>query len=82
MTPNKKFARQKKHSDQLTDDHKVIQYINLKLIALGAPIYECNSDSEFLELSKPLLVNHMEKSRRLSKNLSPSGRRIQDFLNE
>ena len=56
MTPKKIFPIKQDPSDQLIDDRKMIQYINLKLLALGSSVYESSSDSDFLELAKPLLL--------------------------
>ncbi|RZV55079.1 MAG: hypothetical protein EX254_11305, partial [Flavobacteriaceae bacterium] len=62
------------------DEAKIIQYIYLKLAALG---FETNAESEvseFLDIAKPLLNNYKEKSRLLSSYLSPIGSRIQGYL--
>lgn len=79
MNSKKRIGTQ---DNQSVDYKKMIQYINLKLLALGSSIYESDSDPHFLELVKPLLANHMEQSRKLSNSLSPSGNRIQSFLND
>lgn len=57
-----------------------IQYINLKLAALGQPYFDHKSDSKFLDLAHDLIRNHREKNRLLSNYLCPSDQRIQDFL--
>ena len=62
------------------DDLKIIQYINLKLAALGYPIFGEEETSQFLEIATPLLNNYKEKTRLLSNYLSPIGNRIQKFL--
>lgn len=62
--------------------NRIIQYINLKLRALGMPIYGNNNDSEFLEIAQPLISSHQEKNRLLADYLCPVDRRIQDFLND
>ena len=59
---------------------KKIQYINLKLAALGYPYYEDERTAQFLEIATPLLDNYKEQSRLLSSHLSPIGKRIQTFL--
>ena len=61
-------------------DDKLIQYINLKLAALGQPVYGNVSDSEFLEIAEPLVSNYQAKGRILSNFLCPVDRRIQDFM--
>lgn len=82
MAQFKKFPSKQDQSDASVDDQKMIQYINLKLLALNSSIYEGGGHSEFIELAKPLLANHMEKFRRFSDVLSPSAARIQNFLND
>ncbi len=64
----------------IVGEKKIIEYINLKLAALGYPIYENQKSSALLEIATPLLNNYREKARLLSSQLSPVGRRIQDFL--
>ncbi len=82
MAPIKKFVFKEDQSNPSVDEQKIIQYINLKLLALNSSIYEGSTDSDSIEMFKPLLANHMEKLRRLSDSLSPSGVRIQSFLND
>jgi hypothetical protein len=62
------------------NNEKLIQYINLKLAALGAPIYGQLADSEFIDIAHDLIANHLEKNRLLSNYLCPADQRIQDFL--
>jgi len=77
-----------KKSLGLTDDgrniplrnKKLIQYINLKLSALGQPFYELENDNRFLELASDLIKNHREKNRLLSNYLCPADQRVQNFL--
>lgn len=61
-------------------DEKVIQYINLKLTALGKPDFKTGKDVDFLEVVKPLLSNYQEKNKLLANCLCPADQRIQDFL--
>ncbi len=61
---------------------KVIQYIYLKLTALGFPAEDQGEISEFLEVAKPLLKNYTEKARLLSSHLSPIGTRIQKYVDD
>ena len=65
----------------MTND-KLIPYINLKLAALGCPVYVHAQDAELLDMAQPLLRNHQEKNRLLAGALCPVDRRIQDFLND
>jgi phosphoenolpyruvate carboxykinase (diphosphate) len=62
------------------DSGKILQYINLKLAALGQPFFDDGSDREFLEIAHTLIENHQEKNRMLSGHLCPVDRRIQAFL--
>ncbi len=61
---------------------RIIQYINLKLAALGYPYYGTKSDIKFLEIAEDLISNHREKNRILSNYLCPADNRIQKFLNK
>lgn len=63
-------------------DERVIQYINLKLTALGYPAYGRQTDEDLIEIAKPLLHNHREKNRLLSNYFSAADKRIQDFLDD
>jgi phosphoenolpyruvate carboxykinase (diphosphate) len=56
------------------------RYVNLKLAALGVPTSTEGSDSDFLEVTRPLLRNHFEKDELLGWPLCPVDRRIQAFL--
>jgi hypothetical protein len=62
------------------DPREVIEFINLKLAALGKPIFGQFSDFKFLTMSASILANMREKNRLLSDHLPPVDRRIQDFL--
>jgi len=59
---------------------KLIQYINLKLAALGQPYFEKEQDKRFLELASDLIKNHREKNRLLSNYLCPADQRVQNFF--
>ncbi|MFB6319188.1 hypothetical protein [Saccharicrinis sp. FJH54] len=61
-------------------EKKMIQYINLKLAALGYPVYNSSSTSKFLEMAQPLFDNFKEQSRFLPGEISPVGIRIESFL--
>lgn len=70
-------------SDKNTvNDKKIIQYINLKLAALGYPFFQDERTAQFIEIATPLLNNYREKSRLLSTHLSPVGARIQNFIDD
>ena len=69
--------------DQETTNRKNhIQYINLKLAALGYPCYQNERTSEFLDIAEPLIKNYQEQNRLLADQLAPIGYRIQSFLND
>ena len=67
-------------SSELTDPALLIEYINLKLEALGLPIYGKESSYRFISLSKSLLSSYQEQSRLLSDYRCPVDQRIQAFL--
>ena len=58
----------------------LIKYINLKLSAMGQPIYEKAGTAE-LEIALDLIANIRERDRILHDYLCPVDQRIQDFLN-
>lgn len=68
--------------DQSVAEDKLIQYIYLKLAALGYENYSNEEASQFLEVARPLLQNYKEKAKMLSSHLSPIGARIQAYLND
>jgi len=59
---------------------EIARYINLKLAALGQPTSSRTTDSDFLEIVRPLLRNYYEKDRLLEGRLAPADARIQQFL--
>ncbi|MEQ9825301.1 MAG: hypothetical protein ABQ298_13030, partial [Puniceicoccaceae bacterium] len=59
---------------------ELIEYLNLKLAALGKPIYGEKADYHFLSMGASIIANMREKNRLLSDHLPPVDRRIQDFL--
>lgn len=65
-----------------TNARKLVQYINLKLAAMGLPIYGNPTDSEFIQIANALLKNYQEKNRLLSDSLCPADYRIQSFLDD
>ncbi len=82
MTQKKTFGVGIDSDKNTVNNKKLIQYINLKLAALGFPYYQDDRTDQFLEIATPLLKNFKEKSRLLSTNLSPISTRIQNFLND
>ncbi len=82
MTINKTFGVGIDADKNTVNNKKLIQYINLKLAALGYPYYKDERTSQFLEIASPLLNNYKEKARLLSSHLSPIGKRIQGFIND
>lgn len=61
-------------------DRKTVQYINLKLAALGCPTYRLGEEDHFLEMAESLLSSQREAARLLEGHLCPVDRRIQNFL--
>src|SRR5688500_15848264 len=61
-------------------DPRIVQYINLKLAALGCPVFESLADHDVQAMATPLLDNHREKDRLLAQYLCPADQRIQDFI--
>lgn len=82
MTTNKTFGVGIDNDKNTINKKKHIQYINLKLAALGHPYFQDERTAQFLEIASPLLKNYKEKARLLSTHLSPIGERIQSFLND
>lgn len=66
----------------LYPDKKLLQYLNLKLAALGSPTVASATDLEFQELAAALLLHHREADRLLAEYLCPADQRIQNFLDE
>src|SRR4030095_15335315 len=59
---------------------KLIQYINLKLAALGCATLEVENDPELNEMTASLLAYQRETHRLLANYLCPADNRIQTFL--
>ncbi|HAV13552.1 MAG TPA: hypothetical protein DCX06_08710 [Opitutae bacterium] len=64
------------------DEKAMLEYVNLKLISIGQPVFGDIAESEFFGLSKSLLDSYQEKSRLLADYLPPCDQRIQSFLME
>src|SRR5690625_5185448 len=69
-----------KDSDSEKRARDLVRYLNLKLAALGCPVYQGDGHGELNEIAAPLLANHREKARLLEDHLCPADRRIRDFL--
>ena len=82
MTVQKTFGVGIDTDKNTVNNKKLIQYINLKLAALGYPYFQDEKSAQFLDIASPLLHNYREKSRLLSNHLSPIGNRIQTFIND
>ncbi len=67
-------------TDSQDDRALLIEYINLKLEALGLPIFGQASSYRFISLSKSLLSSYQEQARLLADYLCPADQRIQSFL--
>lgn len=80
MDLKKSFGFSKAGTNEIPRPKRVIEYINLKLAALGQPWYQSDSRMEFLELANDLIKNHKEKNRLLAEYLCPADQRIQSFL--
>ena len=77
---NRTFGAGVDKTEYEVSDKKKIQYVNFKLAADGYPTCTCGGRSDLLEIAKPLLDNYNIKSRLLSDNRFPMGKRIQNFL--
>ena len=58
----------------------LVEYINLKLAALGCPTADIESDSPFRDVAESLIANHREQKRLLANYLCPADWRIQQWL--
>lgn len=69
-------------ADSSYDEKALLEYVNLKLVSIGQPVYGDVSGSEFFTLGKSLLDSYQEKSRLLADYLPPCDQRIQGFIME
>src|ERR1700730_11936583 len=60
---------------------EIVRYVDLKLAALGYPASR-HTDSDFLDLARPLLRNYHQKDLMLGNLLCPADQRIQSFLDD
>jgi hypothetical protein len=70
------------HPPSLHPEVSLIEYANLKLAAIGAPIFGSAADYPLLKLAQPLLVTFQEQARLLADQPCPVDRRIQAFLDD
>ena len=61
---------------------ELIQYLQLKLAALGQTPGKTSAEAPFLQVAQPLLRNYFQKERLLGKYLCPADARIQSFLDD
>lgn len=80
MDLKKSFGLSKEGINEIPKPKRVIEYINLKLAALGQPYFQSRAQTTFLELAKDLIKNVREKNNLFSSHLSPADQRIQNFL--
>ena len=71
----------KPKTEGIATEAEVVRYIDLKLAALGHPTSR-HTDSDFLEIARPLLRNYHQKDLMLGNLLCPADRRIQTFLDD
>lgn len=71
------------------DRKDMIQYINLQLASLGQPLFKDDTETgikytnaKFQALTEGLIDSFRQKSRLLSRHLSPVDTRIQDFIDD
>ena len=69
-------------AESVYDAKTMVNYVNLKLSAIGQPVYGDLKSSDFYELGHSLLASYQEKSRLLANYLPPVDQRIQSFLME
>ena len=60
----------------------LLQYINLKLAALGRPTVKLEDESPTNSMMESFLSHHRESARLLSEHLCPADQRIQAFLDD
>ena len=63
-------------------DNGLLEYANLKLAGVGAPIFGSAQDYPLLQLAQPLLADFQEQSRLLADRHCPVDGRIQAFLHD
>ena len=61
MDLKKSFGFSEKGTNEIPKPKRIIEYINLKLAAMGQPYYRSASRMAFLELANDLIKNYKEK---------------------
>ncbi len=59
-----------------------VKHINLQLAALEQPIFQDQSDNDYLGIAEDLIRNYRQQKRLLADYRCPVDQRIQDFLNQ
>ncbi len=80
MDLKKSFGFKEDGTNEIPKPKRVIEYINLKLAAMGQPYFKSTSRMGLLELANDLIKNYKEKNRLLTSYLCPADQRIQNFL--
>jgi hypothetical protein len=69
-------------SEEVYPNEHLVEYINLKLAAMGCPTVPVETDSPFHDIAESLIASHHEQERLLSNYLCPADWRIQKWLTE
>jgi phosphoenolpyruvate carboxykinase (diphosphate) len=69
-------------AEQEKKEANFIEFINIKLTAMGYPIFGKEEDFPTLKMNHALLAAYQEKSRILAEHLCPADQRIQNFIDE
>ncbi|ASB50018.1 hypothetical protein CDL62_13165 [Alkalitalea saponilacus] len=80
MDMKKSFGFTDAGKNNLPKPKRVIEYVNLKLAALGQPYFLSSSKTSLLDLAGDLIHNMREKNRLLQSYLCPADQRIQTFI--
>lgn len=68
--------------ENVYDESKLIEYLNIKLRSRGCPIFGNEADYPFLQIGNSLLKSVQEKNRLLKDHLCPADRRVQNYLED
>jgi len=68
------------HRKAISRDPFLLEYVNLKLAAMGCPTTGSREDFPFMNLAEPLLADYKEKSRLLARHYCPADERIHHFI--
>jgi hypothetical protein len=71
----------KRTPEAIPSEAEVVRYIDLKLAALGHTL-STRTDSEFLQIARPLLRNYHQKDLMLGNLLCSADQRVQTFLDD